>query len=303
MCTADIPDEEAITVVEDITAGGPEVTFTAGAATDAEKSLDLLGAELAGTKRAKRKPAEISRASEPRSKRTKLASTVAAPPSVPRVSAAQPSVQNVRPPAEINEGARVSSSEPKASKERKSSTGRASAVSFMDDAFDREDARQKKKSSKKSKKHKKTSKKARSSSSSSGSSYVSDRKKRGRKQKKSSSSDSGSSVGSSVVREASVDLKGRDWASMKARAERYPGRMAMYLLQSFGNQVGRDGVPHQWGRRETPACAQAYFNRVITGQGVGCFPPSQKRDRREAQTLCLMLDLSATGRCLGWTPF
>lgn len=218
-----------------------------------------------------------------------------------------PSVSDPSAPVARSGGNVTLEPDRKPAKEKKTISSRSNPTSFMDETFERTEGdlkkKKKKKKSKKSRKHKKKSKKARSASSESASSSVADRKKRRHKQKRSSSSDSSSSVGSSVFREASVDLKGRDWASMKARAERYPGRMAMYLLQSFGNQVGRDGVPHRWGRRETPACAQAYYNRVIAGQGVGCFPPVQKRDRREAQTLCLMFDLFATGRSLGWMPF
>ena len=104
---------------------------------------------------------------------------------------------------------------------------------------------------------------------------------------------------SSVFRGASEDPTGKGWADRKALAKRYPGRMAVELMQRLADQVGRDGVSDAWSKTDMPTCAQAHYNRVIAGTGPGSFPASQKRDRREAETLCVALDLMARARFMG----
>ena len=86
---------------------------------------------------------------------------------------------------------------------------------------------------------------------------------------------------------------------MKARSAKFPGQSAAYLLQNWADQVGRDGVQGKWSRKDSPPCAQAYFNRVLSGTGSGSVPASQRRDRRELETLRLILDKFALGEFKG----
>ena len=82
---------------------------------------------------------------------------------------------------------------------------------------------------------------------------------------------------------------------MKARAQKYPGRMACGTLQRFADQVGRDGVQGHWDRMDAPLCAQAFYNRVLATEGAGGIPSHQRRDRREFETLCMIFDKWALG--------
>lgn len=156
---------------------------------------------------------------------------------------------------------------------------------FMDSSFSNPRKSKSKKSDKhkKHKSHKKSRKEDRRSKKES--------KKHGKKRRRSSSgssssdSSSDSSFSSSVFRGTSSDPYGKSWTSMRARVAKYPGQMAVYMLQGFADQVGRDGVKGDWSRRDTPPCAQAYYNRVITSTGAGGIPVTQKRDRREVETL------------------
>ena len=75
--------------------------------------------------------------------------------------------------------------------------------------------------------------------------------------------------------------------------------MATVLVQRMAEQVGRDGVPTEWERTDMLACAQAFYNRVLASEGVGGIPSHQRRDRRESETLCAVLDMFAIGRSGG----
>ena len=154
--------------------------------------------------------------------------------------------------------------------------------------------------SKKDKKGKKdkTKKSKGSKNKSSGSSASSeDKKTRKRKESSTSSSlSSDSSDSASVFRGVSEDPTAKTWEGLMARCKKYLGRSATELMQRMANDVGRDGFRLSWGKRETPACATAFFNRVLAGTGTGSIPVAIKRDRREAETLCLMLDHFALGR-------
>ena len=110
---------------------------------------------------------------------------------------------------------------------------------------------------------------------------------------------------SSLFRGASANPRGADWNSMTARAEKYPGRMAAGQLQRFADQVGRDGVKVHWERMDAPPCAQAFYNKVLATDGAGGIPSHQRRDRRECETLCMILDKWALGEYRGaaWMPF
>ena len=49
--------------------------------------------------------------------------------------------------------------------------------------------------------------------------------------------------------------------------------------------------------------ATAYYNRVLSGGGIRSIPASRHRDRREAETRCLLLDHFARGRFFwDWVP-
>ena len=142
-------------------------------------------------------------------------------------------------------------------------------------------------------------KSAGSSASSGDRSKHQDKKEKKRKRRKSSSSSSSeSSSPSSVFHGASRDPNGRTWAALKERARLHPGYMAMKLAQRCADQVGRDGVRQEWVRREMPATMQAYYNRVLASDGYGGIPASQRRDRRESETLCLLMDQLALRRLL-----
>lgn len=115
-----------------------------------------------------------------------------------------------------------------------------------------------------------------------------------KKQRRRSPSSSDSSEISSVFRGVSSDPAGKTWEALKERSRRYPSKLATKLMQGMADKVGRDGISQEWSRRDMPAVAQAYFNRVLaTEAGI---PASQKRDRREAETLCVMLDKLALGK-------
>ena len=170
--------------------------------------------------------------------------------------------------------------------DRRDRSPRASASSdkvqmgFMAPEFDKDRSKKDKKKKRKADKKKKKSKKHRKRSSSFSSS--------------SSSSASKASSGSSVFREA-TDPKGALWPDFAERARRYPGRLSSTMLNKWNTIVGRDGEETDMPRKRAPACAKSYYLRVITG----LIPPHQKRDRREAQTLCTILDHLALGRFLG----
>ena len=73
-------------------------------------------------------------------------------------------------------------------------------------------------------------------------------------------------------------------------------KMCVALMQRMANEVGRDGVVEDWGDREVPVCARAFFNRVLCGTGQFALPAQNKRDRRECETLCVLMDLLAQGK-------
>lgn len=152
-------------------------------------------------------------------------------------------------------------------------SARKTIGSSVDLWFDHKDSSHKKKF--KSKKHKKSRKgnNRRGCSSKSSSSSCESRDSKRRKQRN-ASEDVWSAVSSAVFCGASTDPEGKVWAALDARY----------------------GVEEGWAPRQTQVCTQVYFNWVIAGDGAGSFLPSQKRDCREAQALCLMLDLFANGR-------
>ena len=73
----------------------------------------------------------------------------------------------------------------------------------------------------------------------------------------------------------------------------------MNMAQRCADQVGRDGVRQEWARREMPASMQAYYNRVLASDGFGGILASQRRDRRESETLCVLMDQLTLGRFQG----
>ena len=75
--------------------------------------------------------------------------------------------------------------------------------------------------------------------------------------------------------------------------------MATELSQRMADQVGPDGVQDRWTKSETRVCAQAFYNQVLAAEGAGAIPGSQTRDRREAETLCVAVDLFARGTFSG----
>lgn len=156
----------------------------------------------------------------------------------------------------------------------------------------------------KHKKHKKSQKKTKSKKGGKASKKRKSKKQTSSSESSSSSDSSSGSSMSSLFRGASANPHGQDWNSMKARADKYPGRMAAGTLQRFADLVGRDGVAGRWKRMDTPPCAQAFYNRVVASEGAGGIPSQQRRDRRECETLCLMLDKWALGEYPGvyWMP-
>lgn len=180
-----------------------------------------------------------------------------------------------------------------------SSSSAPPIVSLMDPRLDTAKASKSKHSKKdKSRKHNKSRKSRKNRSDDSSRSSGGDRKRRKRR----SSSSSESSGVSSVFRGASEDPMGKSWNSLKSRARQYPGRMATELLQRMADAVGRDGVQAQWSSRDMPACAQAFYNRVLASESSTGIPAHQRRDRRESETLCVLLDKLALGRFSLWEP-
>ena len=58
------------------------------------------------------------------------------------------------------------------------------------------------------------------------------------------------------------------------------------------NVVGAGGLRQAWKKTDMPASAQSYFLRVMRP----ALPEARIRDRREAETLCVMMDHIALGR-------
>jgi hypothetical protein len=81
------------------------------------------------------------------------------------------------------------------------------------------------------------------------------------------------------------------------RARLYPGRLAADMLRRWNHVVGLEGEDRSSSVR-APPCAKAYYLRVLTNK----IPANKQRDRREALTLCTILDHLALGRflCLGF---
>ena len=173
--------------------------------------------------------------------------------------------------------------------ERRDRSPKASASSdkvqmgLMAPEFDKVRSKKDKKKKRKSEKKKKSKKHRKRSSSSSSNS---------------SSPSSKSSSGSSVFCEA-TDPKGALWPDFAERARLYPGRLSSEMLPKWNNVVGREGEELGTSKKRAPACAKSYYLKVITGM----IPPHQKRDRREAYTLCTILDHLALGRFLGLVGF
>ena len=71
-----------------------------------------------------------------------------------------------------------------------------------------------------------------------------------------------------------------------------PGLIAAKKLQEMADVISDEGVPRRWKRHDTPACAKAYYLRVVKPE-VG---PSSVRALREIKTICHVLDHLATGR-------
>ena len=165
-----------------------------------------------------------------------------------------------------------------------SSSADKAQLGFMAPEYDLTRSKKDKKRKRKSDKKKKKSKKHRKRSSSSSST--------------SSSSSSKASSGSSVFREA-TDPKGALWPDFAERARLYPGRLSAAMLTKWNNVVGREGEEVGTPTKRAPACAKSYFLRVI----LGMIPSHQKRDRREALTLCTILDHLALGRFTGTVGF
>ena len=104
-------------------------------------------------------------------------------------------------------------------------------------------------------------------------------------------------------RGASENPQGTTRNSFQARARQYPGKMSKSLMQRMADQVGRDGVAEGGSDRDMPVCVQAYFNRVLALEGSGGIPANQRRDRRECETLYVILDKLAKCRSPGWFGF
>lgn len=258
--------------------------FSCGSPRGSAASLRALESEIAAgrkeTKSHKRKVDPAAAPKPPPAKRRPIVALASdhTPLSVvglaERVAPPVARVQDPGPPEHVSETMLVRSS-------------RAPA-NIMDAAFDVKSDRK----LKKSKKHKKRRSRKASGSISDSSAERRDRKKRRRR----SSSSSESSSMSSVFRGESKDTSGKTWNALRARARVKPGRMASKLLQRMADQVSRDGVASNWKKTDAPPVAQAYFNRVLAAEGVG-IPAHQRRDRRESETFCTLLELIAQNRC------
>lgn len=293
------------------------VDFSGPGDEEAEKELVALEKQVTvdSKKRAPKKKGQTerhtaaSRAAEPASSAAKSAfMSVGQSGPVARATLAdlrRPASDAARPePARDKSPAkrcRSPSPEPDRKKSRHDKTvlsldSRAGAGGLMDPSYDRQipDRKKRSKKSRKNKKHKKS--KDENSSDSTGDKKVHQDKKRKRRR---SSSSSASSSPSSVFHGASRDPNGSTWAAMKERARLYLGYMAMKMAQRCADQVSRDGVRQDWVRREMPASMQVYYNRVLASDGFGGIPASQRRDSRESETLCVLMDQLALGRFQG----
>lgn len=109
----------------------------------------------------------------------------------------------------------------------------------------------------------------------------------------SSSCSSGSDSHGSVFREAKRwRAIPRTCAELLETHRTKPGRLGSETLQEMENRDGLGGERMTWGRHDRPASAQSYFLRVLK-QEIG---PSEVRDRRDSETLCMMMDSIALDR-------
>lgn len=275
-------DSAGLHGVEVPAGGDTEEAF--GFGDDAEEALKKAEASFHAAKSLKTVVPAAKRAREPANQYATSAKKKARPVPVPEAP-----VDDESSPEEVFDRPKISKCVPKLE----------AKFSLMDPRFD--EVGKKSKKSKKGKKSKKQSKKRKVSSGSDSGESRQKRTKGDKKKRKrsSSSSSSSSSISSAVFRGVSTDPHGKGWHSMVARHRKCPGRLATAMMQRMANEVGRDGIVEDWDRRTCPAVGQAYYNRVWASEGIGGIPPTQKRDRREAETLCVVMDLLATGKFRG----
>jgi hypothetical protein len=113
------------------------------------------------------------------------------------------------------------------------------------------------------------------------------RSPKGRKRESRSRSESTSSV----FRVASSSKGQSSQTRLIAWAHKHPGRLAAAGLQKMEDRVGRDGEAKVWETLAMPPAAKSYYLRVLRPEHH-----ASKRNVREMQTLCTVLDHLAQGR-------